>query len=698
MSGQRMNSLNNSIYNNEEVLFTLAWLSNCNVEASPKKIVSKAIQLGLITVQGETLRSANGKNIFRRLKNPRVTFPHYNQIKDLTKILIGLGEMSAWSIGDFIDVIRKIFSGFFYRTALSKVLNEVLENKAFLTKKRSLEEISYFQKIETTDFDSRSYERVINDLIHEPRGPRYKYGAAFVVKLCLRVIPVQLSLVVEKNKGDPIVVDLCYPAIEPLMFRDEQYVVPLLKSKSAYLKLLACASLVGQGPFDVQSTIDDNIKIFITNGVDIGDAIWLSSIKLSNHYRSVERIRSQIKSARHEILVCEKSPSNCPKGCQPEQWITSRKDELKRHEERLITAEGLLKSGFDDMKAHWPLEGIESYQIENLLHSIKDEKLSRELATLVPSKSNQEQLLGNALSSVMQWIGISSKPILAVCENTFSYSSEDDIERLVSAAKTLVLLSDIKGKVVGRLLGNYVGTRVQTLEHFLCSPYMSVRKHSQWQSGLTRLACIHLLAVCVFEETPEDKDNQISKIVPMVVEGINLLLKVQDTQLNIGADKLFNDLKRVTAHIISSKNYMSSSAEKVVIDTDLPPDYKVRIIASKETLITKHSHLLLKLFEEFSVPSINIDGDNKYFSNRICLLDICIAHCWKFKAERVAKEIICIWQQYCLLYGDNCSEYVEYAQRLYLALSEDGQDRKWLLGLNGFEQSNCINFLKKSLA
>jgi hypothetical protein len=693
-----MNSLQTSIYEHEEVLYTLAWLSESNIESNSKKIIRRAIRHRLVNVHNDRCWQANERKILRRLNYPKITLPHHSKIKDLTKILIGFGEISARSHGDFISMASKRFKTHFYKRALSRIIKEALKTQNFLKRKRTLEEIGYSQKIGKTNFDWNGYEGVLNELNYGSRISTYNYGLAFIVKLCLKVIPCQFSMIVEKCKATPVVGDLCHPIIEPLMFRYQQYIVPLLKSKNAYLRLLACASVVQQELFENQSPIDENIKILVANGIDVGDVIWISSVKLRDHYQSVERIKGQIVSTRHEILFCEKSPSLCPKGIEPEKWIGSRKGVLSNCEESLINAEDKLKTSFNGLKEHWPTSSLAPQQIDNLVHLIKNEKLSRQLAELISSKDNRIQILDYALSSVMRWIGISSQPILDVCEETFLYSSKRDLERLVNAAKTILLLSNIKGKTIGKFLGSRVEDTVASLEKFSCCPYMDVRKPNQWQSATSRLACIHLLAMCVFDETPEDQEGQVSTIGPMVVDKVNLLLKVQGAPFHLGADELFKDLKRITTHVISSKNYMTVSVENIVFDSDLPSDYRARVIVANEILLGGHSGLLLELFEEFGEPPIYIDGDYKHFSEWICLLDICIAHCWKFKADQVAQEIIRVWRQYCPLYGDKCSDFVEYALKLYRALSKDGKDRVWLKELNGFEQSNCMKFLNESLA
>lgn len=691
-----MKSLQTRIYEHEEVLYTLAWLSGCNINASPKKIINRSIQLDLIKVHNDTRWNANEKNISRRLISPRIIFPNPDNFKELTKILIGFGEISARSHGDFYDFFIKKFTQFFYKKSIEKILKYIVEKNKYLKRIRQLSEIGYYQKIGRTDFNWQGYEEAITELDFGSRISTYNYGISFVVKLCLKTIPSQYSLIVEKHKAKNFVGDLCCPVIGPLMFRSEQYIAPLLKSKNAYLRLLACASVVHQDRSDNQSSIDDNIQMLVSNGIDLGDAIWISSVKLKNHYQNVERDRENVISTSREIKRCEKDLNHCPKGIKPEEWIDSRKNALKYYEDSLINATNRLEKNFDDIRLNWPETGITSNQVANLIHLIRDEVLSRQLVDLVPSKDNQIQLLSHVLSSIEKRMGTSTQFSLEVCEETFLYSSERDSEKAVNAAKVLIQLSNLKGKIIGRFLGNIVGATVAHLEKFACRPFVSVRKPIQWHLATFRLAYIHLLAMCVFDEVRKDQEEQISAIVPIVIENVNFLLKARPSPFRPGIDELFRDLKRITAYIVASKDYTAESAVKIASDIGLPCDYRLRVIVSSKALIQEHSNMVLELFENFSYPPLHVDSEYKHFLEWLCLLDICIAYCWKYDLSQVAQEIIHIWEKYCPMYGDACGGYVVYAKKLYSALSEDGEDREWLKGLHGFDQSNCMNFLKEA--
>lgn len=688
-----MNSINTSIYEYEEVLYTLAWLSRNNFHDSPKKIVRLAARIGLIYIYNKRNWKANEKAIFRRLKNPKVKFPHHRNIENITKILIGLGEMSARSHGDFIGITQKKFTTYFYKNALPKVMRYTLTKHEIFRRRRTLEEIAYSQKIGKTEFNWNSFIDVSNDINYAPRISTYNYGLFFIVNICLRVTPLQFSIIFDEFKNQSIAGYLCHPVIEPLIFGEKTHIVSLLKSKNTYLKLLACASIMNCESHNNKSTIDKNIKTLVANEVEVGDAIWQSSIKLNDYYHSVERIKDQIESSRHEIMQCERDPTRCPKGIDPNNWIKSRKATIENNKKLLSEYQVRLNIGVNEIRTNWPRAGINKQQTDNLVNLIRNEQLSRELAETIPSQDNKIQILESAIYSINQWIGVSSKSNHKFSELNFCYSSKNDLKRLLNAANTLLLLSNIKNESIGKLLGKIVNNTVIRLENFSYAPYMHVRKPSQWQSSISRLACIHLLAMFVFKEIKKDKEHQIFEIVPTVVEKINFLLKIKDTPLRLSDNELFRDLKSITPHVISKKIYMSSAINEMIIDSELPPDYRARMIVLNKTLIVENRELLIELFKVFSKPPIYVDEEDMHFSEWINLLDFCIAYCWNFDAEESAFEIVQIWEAYCPFYSYRFSDFIDYARNLYWALSRDGRERVWLKELYSFEHSHCMKVL-----
>ena len=696
MNGLKKMNLQTSLYEFEEVLFTLAWLLKFDVDNnnSPQTIISRAEELDLITVHNESNWKANEKEIFILLNETNIDFPKETNIGDLAKILMGLGEFSARCHGDFDSIVIKQFSNNAHKESLIKIMKNIIETHSFFKRNRSLDEIAYSQKIAETEFDWKNYYGVIGangrDYIN---GSGFSYGLTFFIKLCAKLVPYEFSTFVERNKEEDFSGDLCRPLIEVLFFRNKEYAPPLLKSKNVYLKLLACGSVVSGEPFDKTSTIKENIETLVIAGVDIGDAIWLCSAKLKDQYISVERIKSQLTATNHEILKYERGLDNSLEGNQSKEMLSYKRRVLEEHEGRLISSVEILNESLNALKNYWPQLGLESNQIENIIQLIRNEKLTFDLVPFISTRRNQEQVLDNIFTSINRWIGISSPPLLITCNITFTYNSHLDFERVLNAAKTLLQLTGVKKKLVGKFLGNIVKGVADDLENFISSPCMDVRKPNLWESTICRLGCIHLLAMCVFENIEEKKESEISQIVPIVVDKVNLLLKIKGVSIHYVPDELFRDLKRVTAHIISSKEYMSEHAKKIVLDTSLPSDYRIRVIATSENLLKDDVQLLLDLFEEVSSPPIYYDHGLKQFSEYLNLLDICIAHLWKFKAKHQAKEIIRIWECYCPLYGEECSRYIEYAQRLYAALLTDGDDRVWLNKLNGFEDSYCFNFL-----
>ena len=273
----------------------------------------------------------------------------------------------------------------------------------------------------------------------------------------------------------------------------------------------------------------------------------------------------------------------------------------------------------------------------------------------------------------------------------FYYSTEFDFEKLLSASKAILKISENKNKIIGKVLGSKVKEKVDELESFLARPFMNVRKPIEFDAKASRLACIHLLAMCTFIQTPSDRDQEISSILSIVIKKVNFLLRLNQTQYETKFE-LFSDLKRITAHVISSKNNSTRIAEEIAQDDFLPCDYRISIITSNKNLFNSHKDKLVQLFEDFSFVLNYVGQKDKYFSECINLLDLCTAYSWKYKDQKSSEEIIRIWEKNCSNYDEH---YVEYARKLYSALSNDNKEIIWLKNLNGFQESYCLRFLEK---
>ena len=468
-----------------------------------------------------------------------------------------------------------------------------------------------------------------------------------------------------------------------------------LKCKNTYLKMIACASLVQQEPQDNQSSIDNNIKYLSFAGIEIGDVIWLLSVKLKQQYQSVKRLKNNIKQVRLDVALCENDESKCPKGGVPAQWVEARKELLLESEALFAAAENNFKESLLAIKKWWPNEGLSQQQVSNIVNLIKSEELCLELAGLAPDKDGCALIREGVLAPVWKWLGVSNKSILDACKDSFTYSEKIDFERLVSAANSIVLLSSIKdGSVIGRELGRAVGKSVSVLENFVLRPYISVRKPNLWQSAISRLVCIHMLAILVFRNTPPDKESQISGIISDVIDKVGIVFKIKRGSLGLVKEELFNDLKALSADVVVTQSSLMNSAKGIALDEDMPCDYRVRVIAGSDFLIHNHCASLLKLFEECGQPPVlHASEMSRNFNQWLCLLDLCLANCVRFNLEETAECIVRIWERLCPKYGVEFMSYSEYAKNLLLAITGNEDKARWLNGLYGFENSCCAMLL-----
>jgi hypothetical protein len=685
-----MLSLTHTIYEDTDVIFTLAWLLNIKTDHSPKRIISRAVQSGLINIDKGNSWHANEKDVVRRINNPKVAFPHFNDTQKILSILIGIGEIAARSHGDYKNVVSRKFSSFFYKKSLLNVMNEILKDNEYLVRKRSIDEIGYAQSIANIKFNWSGYNFALNVLNRGDRLGDYSYGLSFILSILLKVIPHRFSFFIEKYKSKEFVGELCRPVIEPLMFKNLDYVVPLLNSNNIYLKLLASASVVHQDLFESYTTIENNLNLLTKNGINIGDAIWITSIKLRDQYLTVARLDNQIVSLDREIRQLEKSLGDLAGVIIPNSNVELKINRKKDVLSSLEAAEVLLESSIDELVKAWPKAGIEMDKIENFIQLIGDNGLSRGFPERIPSINNRIQILSHNLNRIEDWIGISSKNPLDSCDELIHYSSDVDLKKVKDAAKALVLLADDKNKNLGRLLGMTVMKFDKEIEFFITRPFMSVRKPNVWGAAVSRLAVVHLLALYVFDQVAIEKENEVSPVALAVIDKVNLLLKVSSGQSYFGGEELFSDLKNTATHLISSKDYLKCKSIDIANDKDLPYDYRVRIIFASQVLSFSHWKLAIGLFESFSKPTLIYGKEDKHFSEWICLLDLCVAYCWKFNRKEAIAEIIHLWERYCPMYGKAYAEYQVYARKLYTALLSEGIERDWLMDLDGFSQSYCM--------
>lgn len=692
-----MRSLYMDIHDNVDVVYTLSWLLQLAPNVNAKKVVNRAVAHKLISIETGSHWKANESTIIRLMRNPKVVYPPLGDLDAWCSIILGIGEMSARSHGSFkAEIVRK-FNNIFYKRALIKILSVAV--KRLSDEEFSVDRIAHSQFISRVKFNGQFYQDVCREIDYGSRLHNSNYGLSFLVLLCFRLQPVELSAFIERNKRKVYISDLCLPMMEAFMFRDVRCFENFLTGKSTYLKLQACASIVQQKTFNSELSIKNNIRLLSDNGIAVGDAIWLVSVTFWNRYTSEKNIRDRLEELNKEIYLLEKYPERCPKGAKLEFWIDSITRQKEEYENQLAQAEINLKNAFQEVADAWPEEGIGHEQVKNLIHLFRDVDLCYRLVDLIPSSKDKQQILEHILSYFGRWVGFARKEYLELCEDTFSYSSERELDTVINAARSLIMLSYEKGGAnIGKTLGNRVSKFDNEITSFISRPFMNVRKASIWHSACSRLGVVHLLAMCVFDETPEEYESEIFPIVGSVVDKVHLLFKILSFSSHLGADELFSDLSKVTSCVISKKKYLSKRALSVANDDDLPPDYRIRVIATNPKLIHSHKDIVAQLFEEFGKSPLYRQSITRCFSEWINLLDLCLGYCWKYENVELAGRIVEIWEKHFSGYIEEIpTEYLGYANKINLALTSDGNERDWLIQEEKLKNTHSVLFLSGKL-
>ncbi|ANP79196.1 hypothetical protein A134_22960 [Vibrio crassostreae 9CS106] len=690
MARNKMSSLYRGIYNDPDVIVTLAWLLNRDEHCSDKYIVKESVRRGLININSSINWNANGRNIFRYINKKRMKLPPPENIDKLSSCLRGLGEMSARSNSDFEKVVSIRLSGYFYRKTLIKVLNELINREQFIARERSIEEKSYSRAIALKKFNWQGFKDSAHSIRYDSQYGNHDYGIYFVVRLCAALAPQDYSCFVEQKKHKEYVGELCRPLINSIIFKDRKRSLPLMRGNCLHLKLLTIVAFINDDVIDNNTSISEIQNILLKNNLSIHDVIWISASKLQEVSNKIKQLSNQIDTLNQEILQNERNPSLV----NSEYLIISRIKDKKGYEIEIQETKDKLNLFIKQLVNIWPNLGLQDEKLTNILFLITDDKLLLDLSALVPSLEDKIKIRTHIIKKAENWIGINPKhdTVQKICDQNFTYSSLVDSEKFHNISHCFVLLANDKNQILGKFLGKTVQATDKVLEEYITRPFINVRNPMLWHSATTRLAAINLLSILVFTNTPLSKISEISPILPIIIRKVSLLLKIIYDTDDFIENELYRDLKTITANLIAN-NKLNKLALEIVDDKYLPFDYRARIIFSNEELIKDRWEYAVDLFKRFLNFPLFLDTEYKHFSESICLLDLCISYCWRYNTPSAVHAIAHIWNDYCSSIDDKTIAYKDYATRLYLALQNEGEERIWLKNLEGFGKSHCMTAL-----
>lgn len=415
-----------------------------------------------------------------------------------TKILHGLGELSARSHCDFLSPIIPQIRRFLRRNSPARLLDAAATIQLRHGKPYSLAELGRAQMVVRTKLEWETYRACEWFLWHPGSySAPGRYGFKFIAKLVAKLFPHELGIWLVRRGEHPSVSPVLSTLVDGLAFRPQsERARALLSMPVPLLQCVGAAALIWpDGPHEWSKYhFKDVFQDLIAGGIPPGDALWMTASRLKDCFHRRFRLEGRILELEQDIARLERFPDTAPGGSEnASEFIVRHRSELAEAKQELPRLLDWTDSQLDQMAASWPAIGLTDAQHVSLEPIFIDHaELRYRVATRLAPGGDRDILLR---CTIDHWV--------AAVEKGEPYLWREDNETTLAwTARSFVLLhagQPHMGRNAGRLLGRLIA-KPKILAY---QPYASVRRPDQWREATGQIASAVLFAFAVIEAAPD---------------------------------------------------------------------------------------------------------------------------------------------------------------------------------------------------
>lgn len=641
--------------------FTLDWLIQ-NSSYSSKK--SRYIKKLIIKGDANKLWNTNEKLLSKLLTRAIINPPFVKNYKSLVKLLIGLGEMSARCHVDLMFFLKPLFLKITYKSLLPKITKEALKIYEHNGYKYSEEDKKMSNIISTTSlsFEGLEVAQHICDrpgtLSHTPR-----YGLYFIIKLYIIISPTSFSHWFN-HSGNSSSIAAGIVAENIIFNKDKKITNSLLNGGSDFLVLLSSSALMVNLDNEFVSYKKINNTLF-ENGLDKGNAVWISALILKGLIHSWYRLTDRVKQET---------------------------DNIAHYNNLVMETYELIEKTLSELSDSWPEAGLSDHQFLQLNFSfVNTHEFIYKLAIKLHNDVDKQKLLTLNTNTLKKSLGITLKKEMTLQEY-YTFNDREDNLIIWAAHSFLSLWEKDTSKSLAKKIGSLVGTFTDELNSFIQQPYIASRQSDKWFSATSRLAATHYFVLVFYSIAQKEYKSEIESILPFSIKHIILLLtKVQDRWLDLIND-LPDKLIHETAFVLREVPLLKNKQESVVFNEQLPDHLRALMLWAKPKLVVKKQQLANKLFLSAGVVPLSHNLQNKHFNRILNVLDIGIANSTSAQQQNL---IIKLWkesyEEWKPILDDKWEDAAEW---LISAINGNAISIKRLKNTDGFNNSYCYNVIQ----
>ena len=672
----------------------LHWLLNSPVDTVNGDVIVQAQKQGLISYELTENWHADGKMIAQLFKAGLSRIPE--EPVELGTLLHGLGEIDAHTHENYIKILIKYFRRWKPNVSLHKVLITAAEYDTNTLPPDRLEAIAFAHWVSSGKLESNSFR----DAIY--RTKRFhgnistgSYGFYFVARIILAIDSQVIDNWIETYPYQLSLSDIGSAAIwfvSPSGFLSQ---VPyLLKCRTPSIKCLAAASLVCQSDYGTPSlNYGDFVKLLVENGIDPGDAIWMSGFWLKESIGNKRFIEQRIQQFKSRIKSYEEDNNNVVGNYHlVEMELCKLRNECEDAERQLPKLPSDLDSMITMMADAWPKDGLSDDQMIALENAFVDtSEIRYYLACKLKHSASRTWLLERNMQKLDEFIDSKN-----VNSNKYFQPSVDQFNMIVPwAAKSFVLLFTAHNRGIGMKTSDYVYELAIESEEILKQPFIAARQPDLWQSIITRAACADIFALMVVQSVPQEQQNAVSELNKLAIKhAFKILCGPLPEQGMYNNLRVFDELASRAVFQMSFCQNPDRFRKSWGLADDLSIFSRALALWSSPNLVEQHIDIAVALFRQVSQIPLSIENRDRQLSCMLSLLDCAIAYCEYEGKFDLVSLIISLWDEAYKDWQVISNRWANAANMFANAVKKEGTDRVAFLAESSFANFYCRKLIE----
>lgn len=672
----------------------LTWLLD-EFPRDDRQILTDARAKGLIISDEGPHWKADGEVITRLAEAAISKLP--SDSDRLGELLHGIGEITARCHAPTLPDLFANELRLRRPEVLSEAFDAAVRCDSQTSRQTDISNVALGQWITRSTLTWNTFHQAVVHIGH-PTHVFGSFGLKFVTRVFLCIDPSVIDTWISRHPDHHAISIIGSAALTMVFpFDHGAAVAPLLKSATPAIKCIGAAAIVCPVGMQPELSLRDCHKTLVDAGFAPADAIWMSGMRIKNTIHARYRIEHGREQNTARLRYLEKNPDKAIGGIRNAKFeIDNSRRQLERAESAYANLLPKLEEMLSDMVADWPGDGLSDEQMCDLeLVFVDTAEIRHRLATKLSHRANRNWLLKRNIGQLAEFIGLARNPE-DISEKYFLPDEKRFPALAAWAAQSLIELYDDDNRGVGRRTSDLVAGVAKAAERLVEQPFISGRRPDAWQAVTTRAACACRFAFMVVSSVPEQRRATVAQLNNLALDFAFKLMSARSLPYQSGHQ--FHQLVAQAVQHMQMLPDPDGIREKWAVTDALPDFARALALWASPSLVGKHKKLAQALFTGTCRLPLSRSGYDLGMSQMLTLLDMAIASAIGAQKSDLNSEIKRLWLAGYADWVPIAPQYESIAEKLALAIEEDGPERVEIVANAAFASSNCRRLIDAEIS